>query len=146
MKLIKKISTVVCAAAISATIMAAMPASAYYTEFCGGATLKTSQMPKGWGRRIFNVYGGRYGSCNCGEVWIITSCGTSYAQAKTAANDYYCYDGNGDSHWMSGHQARVLSGGKFSESEYMVWKSDAYSGRVKVINKKARIEGYYRYT
>ena len=144
MKIMKKIGAIVCAAAISVSIISAMPVGAYYAEFTGGATLVTAQMPS-WGRRICYVKAGKYGSINCGEIFMMTYNNKSSAETKSVAGDFYYYDDQGEDHTMSGHQARISSGGKFKESPYMVWKSDAYSGRLKVYGGKSRVQAYYRY-
>ena len=147
MKIIKKISAVLCAAAITASMLSVTASSAkkYDYEATGGATVAKSDMPNTWGKFVKNVYtDADHGRSNAGELWIFTSCGTDYARSQSVLCDNVCRGRNGNYYSMISHQARVTSGGKVKETGY-VTTYRAISDNVKVKNKKARVESYYRY-
>lgn len=147
MKIIKKISAVLCAAAITASMLSVTASSAkeYDYEAPGGATVAKSDMPNDWGKFVKNVFTDYEHGYSCaGQLWIYGLCKADYAKAQSVLGDTYCRDRNGDYYTMISHQARVSSGGKVKQTKY-VTDYRAITGQVKVKNKKARVESYYRY-
>lgn len=146
MKIMKKIGALVCAAAISVSMVSAMPVGAYDYESLGGARVAKADMPK-WNTMLVKyVYTssamGRYTS---GELSIIPCNNKQSAQAQSVTSDWYCRDNKGNYYNMYGHQARVISGGKTKQTSYIDIKSWAITGSVKIKNDTVKVEAYYRY-
>ena len=148
MRIIKKIGAFVCAAAISVSMVSVMPVGAYNYEACGHRTFTKNEMPNGWGKFAKNVKTNSFhGNYTAGELWILTACGKDYAQSQSKVSSRYCRDKNGYTYTMTHHQARVCSGGKYAETDY-ISASSIYpitTGTVKVKNGVATVESYYRY-
>ena len=122
MKIMKKIGALVCDAAISVSMVSAIPVSA--KVYCGWENKNRKWL-------LQNVYGG---GNNYGSIFASYTRGAG-VRSHTKANDT----------GLRYHYSRVVSGGRWSEGDACnsYWMST--SGIIDLKNNMARFEGYYIY-
>ena len=133
MKIMKKIGALVCAAAISVSMVSAIPVSA--KVYCGGENLDRKWLLQdGYGATVRYVKDVRSGGNNYGSIFASYTRGAG-VRSHTKANDT----------GLRYHYSRVVSGGRWSEGDACnsYWMST--SGIIDLKNNMARFEGYYIY-